>query len=80
MTELGEQFILALIEQGFAISFTPDDMVVSAPQGLLVAYVPRVLLEDSQLDLLLAIVIERFVEDLGLRWQLDDGKGRPGLN
>jgi len=80
VTELGEQFILALADQGWGVIPTDEDVVVLSPDRRYRFHIPGVLFEDPGLELLLEVVIGGFILDFGFRWPYGDHGESPGMN
>lgn len=84
MTELGDKFLAALRAQGYAFTFTVEDLVITGARDRERYHVPAVLLHDDALELLLTVAIVSFAsQETPRRFSLDAVLGRdadPGRN
>ena len=82
MTGLGERLIAALVDQGYAVVVTDEDVVVLLSDKRQRHHIPRVLLDDPALEVFLQVAIAAIeVKDPRFIWPWPpQGGPRPGLN
>ncbi len=80
MTELGEQFLLALAEQGYGIVVTDEDVIVLSPDRSRTHFMPVEMFREPALEPILALAIASFVALEPFNWFLGEGGGEPGRN
>jgi hypothetical protein len=69
VTELADQFVLGLRARGYTFHLDEEDLVIQSKAVPGTAWhLPRIVLEDEALELLLAAAIASFAEAEGPRW------------
>lgn len=82
MTELGEQFISALADQGYGVVVTDEDVIVLTSDRRGRHHIPVTIFHEPELEILLRLAIVAFAAlDGEFIWPWPPtGGARPGMN